>query len=547
MIMSLLAVLLLSVFLTIALIPLCSRLALALDAVDRPDSRRVHSMPTPRSGGLAMALGMSLPILLWVPLDPFLKAFLASAAMILVFGLVDDIVDMDCRAKFGVQTAAALLVVLWGGLEVQRLGDLLPEGVLLPRWVGTVLAVLLIVGVTNAVNFTDGLDGLAGGISLLGFICIGFIAHKAGDRAVALLCLAVIGAVFGFLRFNTHPANLFMGDSGSQLLGFTAITLALRVSQTHPEISPLLPLLLLGFPILDLLAVSCERIVSGRSPFVADRNHLHHKIMRLGLEHDEAVWVIYVLQAFLVSAAFVMRFQSDWTIMFVYGGFSGAVLTGFYVAGRSGWRWERRRVPESPLVRRIGRVRESGFMARFSFRGFEGVLIGLLWMTWVIPDGVPRELALGAWGGAAFLGVVWLFRRDWLGAALRVTLYLSIPFAVYLSETDPSAQLPMVLLDVFDGAFAVLAVLLVMTLKFTRRNRGFRTTPMDFLTIFIALVVPNLPDVRIEQLNLGLLSAKIIVLFFACEVWMGELRGNYGSLFYSTLGILGIAGMRGCL
>jgi UDP-GlcNAc:undecaprenyl-phosphate GlcNAc-1-phosphate transferase len=543
--MPMLATLLLSVFLTMALIPLCSRLALAVHAVDLPDARKVHSRPIPRGGGPAMAMGIFLPVILWVPHDPFFRAFLFSSAIIIVFGVLDDIRDLSCGVKFAAQTAAALVIVFWGGLEIQRLGDLLPEGATLPLWLGAALATVIIVGVTNAVNFSDGLDGLAGGISLLGFICIGFMAHGAGDESTTLLCLAVIGAIFGFLRFNTHPANLFMGDSGSQLLGFAAVTLSVKTSQAETGLSPLVPLILLGFPVLDLLVVMFERIASGRSPFRPDRNHFHHKLMRCGLDQDEAVFIIYVIQAFLVSVAFLMRFQSEWLILFFYAVFSGLVLAGFHAAERKGWRWRGYDLVGVFIKGRLRAFCDGALIARWSFRGALVGLNGLLLVTWVIPDWVPSNLSLFAWGCGVAVGGVWIFRKEWLGNALRVSLYLSIPFGVYLSETEPSGWIPEILLDACDIAFGILVVLVVLTLKFTRRNRGFRTTPMDFLTIFITLVIPRLPDAQLQQYNLGLLSAKIIVFFFSYEVLMGELRGEYKSLACATLGVLVLVGIRG--
>ena len=159
--------------------------------------------------------------------------------------------------------------------------------------------------------------------------------------ATALLAVAVIGAIFGFLRFNTHPAIVFMGDAGSQLLGFLAVCLALYVSQASETVSRTFPLLLLGFPILDTLTVMSERIVKGVSPFKADKNHLHHKLMRLGMSHAESVVAIYALQFALVMSAFVLRFYSEWTLLLIYLVFCAIVLTGFFWADRHGWQFPR--------------------------------------------------------------------------------------------------------------------------------------------------------------------------------------------------------------
>lgn len=533
--MMFLSTLLLAVFVTIALIPLCSRLAFVLHAVDLPDPRKVHTRPTPRSGGIAMAFGVFVPVVLWVPLDQFSRAFLLAAAVIVAFGLLDDIRSLSYQVKFAAQWIASLIVVLWGGLEIRSLGDLLPAGILLPHWLGAALATLAIVGVTNAVNLSDGLDGLAGGITMLGFIGIGFAAYEASDLTTTLLATAVIGAIFGFLRFNTHPANLFMGDAGSQLLGFSAITLSLKVSQGPGGLSPLMPLLLLGFPVLDTLAVMLERIASGRSPFKPDKNHFHHKLMRLGFDHKEAVFAIYVLQALLVSLAFLLRFRTDWLLLGFYAAFSGLILTGFHVAHRTGWKRRHHDFIDGYIKGKLRRARNEAFVIRTSFRIVETGLPLLLFLTWLIPEPIPGYVSGGALASAAALGLIWRYRPGWMGGALRTTLYLSIPFAVYLGDLGAPGRLPQWAAEVYHSLFGVLVLFVLLTLKLTRRNKGFRTTPMDFLTIFVTLVVPNLPDPQLRQYGMGLLSAKIIAFFFSYEVLMGELRGEFNRLYAATL------------
>lgn len=218
---------------------------------------------------------------------------------------------------------------------------LLPDNVFLPDWFAIPFTLIAIVGVTNAINLSDGLDGLAGGISLLSFICIGCLAYCSANIVIALLSIAVVGAILGFLRFNTYPAVMFMGDAGSQLLGFLAVTLSLALTQGNTSFTPLLPLILLGFPVLDTLTVMFERVAGGKSPFVADKNHFHHKLIRLGLYHTEAVLVIYIFQAFLVTSAFVFRFYPEWFLLIFYIIFSTGILSGFFVAKKRGWKFKR--------------------------------------------------------------------------------------------------------------------------------------------------------------------------------------------------------------
>jgi len=268
-----LSTLLLSVFITIALIPLCSRVAVRVNALDMPDGRKVHPAPVPRCGGVAMALGAIVPIVFWTQMSPQLAAYLAGGAILFATGMYDDFKGLGYQAKFMAQVAAAMVLVLYGGVVIRDLGSLLPGEMLLPGWLATIVTVFAIVGVTNAINLADGLDGLAGGISLLIFLFISYLAYQVGNMAVTVIALSLAGTLFGFLRFNTFPASLFMGDTGSMLLGFSAAALSIMLTQGSTPLSPLLPLILLGFPILDTLAVMAQRISEGRSPFSADKQH----------------------------------------------------------------------------------------------------------------------------------------------------------------------------------------------------------------------------------------------------------------------------------
>ena len=309
--------------------------------MDVPNHRKVHSCPMPKSGGIAMALGALIPVLLWAPGGEFVRAVLIGAGIVVFFGLMDDFRDLGYKAKFTGQCAAALIVIIYGGVKIKSLGMLLPGDMLLSDWLAIPLTLIVIVGVTNAVNLSDGLDGLAGGSSLLSFLCIGYLAYLGENIVIAMMSVAVIGAIFGFLRFNTYPANLFMGDSGSQLLGFSGITLLLALAQGNTPLSPILPLIVLGFPVLDTLTVMSERLAEGRPPFIADKNHFHHKLMRLGFFHTEAVFIIYILQAFLVTCALLFRFYSEWFLLTGYLICSGLILSGFFIADRSHWKFKR--------------------------------------------------------------------------------------------------------------------------------------------------------------------------------------------------------------
>ena len=332
-----LSTLLLSVLITIVLVPVFRTIAVRLQLVDLPGARKVHTQAMPRCGGIAMAIGAFVPVLLWNPKEPLVQGWLAGALILVAFGMVDDFRGLGAKWKFLGQIAAALVVIFWGGVKIRTLGTLAPDDFLLPGWVSIPLTLLAIVGVTNAINLADGLDGLAGGICLLIFACIGYLAYIEGDTVNGLVALALVGAIFGFLRYNTFPATVFMGDTGSQLLGFSAVTLSLDLTQGNTALSPVLPLILLGMPVLDTLTVMATRIVRGRSPFTGDQNHFHHNLMALGLRHTESVTLIYAGQTALVFAAFMLRFYSDWLLLIGYLVFSITTVVLLSLAGRNGW------------------------------------------------------------------------------------------------------------------------------------------------------------------------------------------------------------------
>lgn len=540
-----LSTLLLSLFITIALIPLFRRLAIRLHAMDLPDQRKVHRCPMPKSGGIAMALGALIPVFLWAPMDDSLRAILIGAGIVVLLGLVDDFRSLGYKAKFAGQVAAALVVILYGGIKIKSLGILLPDDVLLPEWLAIPLTLIVIVGVTNAINLADGLDGLAGGMCLLIFCCIGYLGYRGENIAIAVSSFAVVGAILGFLRFNTYPAVLFMGDTGSQFLGFSAVTLSLRLTQGNTPLSPLLPLILLGFPVLDTVTVMFERVAKGKSPFVADKNHTHHKLIRLGLYHTEAVFVIYLLQAFLVTSAFHFRFYSEWLLLIGYVIFSGMVLSGFFIADRSNWKLKRYDLVDKVIKGRLKKLKEKRILIKVCFKmtclGFPGLLL----LSCFLPETVPKPLSFLAIALAGLILFMWLTRKEWLAGVLRLTIYLLVPFLIYLTEANGASWMNGQARQLYNYSFGALVLFAILTVKFSKRTMGFKTTPMDFLIIFIALALPNLPDEHIRSYHMGLVAAKIIALFFSYEVLAGELRGQLNRIGLATIVAIVAVTMRG--
>jgi UDP-GlcNAc:undecaprenyl-phosphate GlcNAc-1-phosphate transferase len=522
--------LMLSLLITIGMIPVLKLFALHFNALDLPNHRKVHSTPMPKVGGVAMALGAVVPILLWSPSDRLVHSLLLGSGALVVFGFLDDIKEMDYRGKLFGQFLAALVVVSYGGLSIDNLGDCLPDGFVIGKWISMPLLILAIVGVTNAINLADGLDGLAGGISMMIFICLGFLAYQSGMTALALLAVAVIGAIFGFLRFNTHPAIVFMGDAGSQLLGFLAVTLALHISQSSEPVSRTFPLLLLGFPILDTLTVMMERILKGVSPFKADKNHIHHKLMGLGLQHAEAVVVIYALQFGLVMSAYLMRFHSEWTLLLIYMVFCFSVLFGFYWAGRHGWTVPRISLLDRFIKGNLTVIKKRQILIKVCFGMLEVGTPLMLFVTCLTIRRIPLYVGWIALALTMGLIFVWFARQKWIMGVLRLALFVMIPYLVVLADLDLPQLVSQRTQLIYHLAFALMAFMAVMTLKFTRRQRGFKANPFDFLIVFMSLIISSIPEIRNSVENASLITAKLIALFFAFEVLLGETRGKVNKL-----------------
>lgn len=545
--MILFAVFILSLFLTIAMVPLVKSMAFKMNIVDIPNSRKVHVHPMPKSGGISMAIGFFVPVLLWVPRDDFVSAVILGSIVIVVFGIIDDIRDIRPREKFLAQIVAALVVIFYGSLKIRFLGNLAPEGFILPDTISIVLTLLVIVGVTNAINLSDGLDGLAGGISMLSFVCIGFLAFRCDNAVIAVMSAAIVGAILGFLRYNTHPATIFMGDAGSQLLGFLSVTFALALTQSNTPYSPVLPLLLIGLPIVDTLTVMLTRMARGISPFKADKQHFHHRLMRLGLHHSEAVSVIYIFQAIFISSALTFRFHSDWVSLVFFLAFSALIIIGFTLAAEKGWRIKRGYFLETVVNDRLRQLKEQKIFIKISFRVIKWGLPLLLFFQCLIPRDIPVYVSIGA---CCLIGVMiadGFLKKTFRSVILRTSLYLIIPFLIFYGETDTAVWMSTGFRLANNTAFIVLILFVILTMNLTRRKKGIKINPLDFLVFFMILILPNLPSTHFQSLTTRVIAARILVFFFSYDVLLGELREQNGFLAVASMTALGVVALRGFL
>ena len=297
---------------TFATTPLVRRFAFKIGAIDIPkDNRRMHKKPTPRIGGLAIIYGFTVATLCFAQPSRQLYGTLAGAAIIAVMGVIDDCKNLPAKLKFVIQIIAALVVVFAGDIKIDVFTNpnFLSDNPywVLPEWLSVTLTVIWIVFITNAVNFIDGLDGLAAGVSAIMSISLVFISIRVGEYSIAILGIALMGSCFGFLPFNFNPAKIFMGDTGSTFLGFMLATLSIQgVFKSYAVISFAVPLLILGLPLFDALFAMIRRILRGQSPMTADRGHLHHRLVDMGFSQKQTVFILYAISGVLGITAVLL-------------------------------------------------------------------------------------------------------------------------------------------------------------------------------------------------------------------------------------------------
>ena len=290
--------------------PVVRTLAFRVGAVDIPrDSRRMHNHPIPRMGGLAIFFGFILSALIFVPLDAPLRGMLLGAVIIVILGIFDDIYALPALPKLLVQIAAATVAVLMGNqIEVLSNPNIFSSN---PYWdlgfLSIPISVFWIVGITNAVNLIDGLDGLACGVSTISSMTMLVIALSVAEPNVALIAAALAGGCIGFLPYNLNPAKIFMGDTGSTFLGYVLGVVSIQgLFKYYTLISFVVPFLMLGLPIFDTCFAFIRRIAHGQSPMHADRSHIHHRLIDMGLNQKQAVAVLYVVSTILGLCAVVL-------------------------------------------------------------------------------------------------------------------------------------------------------------------------------------------------------------------------------------------------
>ena len=286
--------------------PAVKWLAFKVGATDKPNQRKVHQKIMPRLGGLAIFISFIVGYVVLQPNSPYATSIVIGATIIVLTGVLDDIYELSPKWKLFGQIAAAV-VVIYGGIRIDFIN--LPFGGHLNFGLLSIpITMLWIIGITNAINLIDGLDGLAAGVSSIALVTIAGMAATMGNTYVFVfaMSLLLLGSTLGFLLYNFHPAKIFMGDTGALFLGYMISVLSLLGFKNVTVFSLIIPILILGVPISDTLFAIVRRIVNKQPLSAPDKSHLHHCLLRLGYSHRQTVLIIYGMAAMFGLAAVLL-------------------------------------------------------------------------------------------------------------------------------------------------------------------------------------------------------------------------------------------------
>ncbi len=285
----------------VVITPISIRIAPKIGAVDIPrDERRMHNKPMPRFGGLAMYVGLMVALLVFAAHDDDVHKIMVGCTLIYIVGFVDDLKNLRPLVKFTGQVICALVLYLQG-IRIEFITNYFGiDNIIFGDISCLLITIFWIVAITNAMNLIDGLDGLAAGISAISALCIGYVAYIHGQYLTTMGMMVIAGAALGFLPYNFHPAKTFMGDSGSELLGYAIAAFSiLGTVKSATMVVVIIPALVLGLPIFDTVFAIIRRIAKRQSIGTADKEHLHHRIMRAGYGQRRSVMLMYCISGIM--------------------------------------------------------------------------------------------------------------------------------------------------------------------------------------------------------------------------------------------------------
>ena len=534
----------LSFLLTSVLVLLFMKIAARLGIMlDQPNSRKIHQEPIPRTGGPAVIIGSLLPLIVLFRGDRIILGLCLGAACILVIGIIDDLRDLSYKWKFVGQGFAATGALLVSGLRFHTFGELWQGFPLDLGLLSLPLGIFFLVATTNMINLSDGLDGLAGGICFLIFCAVGFLAYFQSDFRLLSLSICVLGAIAGFLRYNTHPAIVFMGDTGSQFLGFAAGFSMLLLTQSKTVYSPIIPLYLVGIPVIDTTVVIFERLRQRRSIFRADNNHIHHKLLKMGLRHSESVMVIYTLQFGMIVIAWTGRYADSAVLLVSFLFLTGISIYFFTLDSRITWVVKIPNNNPNPNPVKTGGARSLIFFRKMTAKvTWYGLLCTLFLFYSISPfllEVVPKSI--GYFSFAVIVGLLLLKRLNgsYIKILLSVSFYfLGMYYILFTEYSQSSIYTTFQYRTYYNILFFVLAMCYIGHLISTSERISFTTN--DFLMLTVVIFLFFLPKDYPWTLHVRAIAVKAFLIFICMELILKRLKTEIASTLTPAMLALGL-------
>jgi UDP-GlcNAc:undecaprenyl-phosphate GlcNAc-1-phosphate transferase len=377
------------------------------------------------------------------------------------------------------------------------------------------------------INLSDGLDGLAGGICFLIFCAVGFLAYFQKDFRLLSLSICIFGAIAGFLRYNTHPAIVFMGDTGSQFLGFAAGFSTLLLTQAKTAYSPVMPLYLMGIPIIDTTMVIFERLRQRRSIFRADNNHIHHKLLGMGLRHSESVMVIYTLQLGMILIAWTGRYADNTVLLVSFLFLTGLSVYFFTFGSRVTWVVKLPNNNSNPNSVKKG---DAGYLilsrkmvAKATWYGLLCILLLFYFSSPLLIKSVPKAIGFFSFAMIACLLVFRIFDTSYIRLLITISFYFLGIFYIFLTEySQNSIYIFFQYRHYYNILFLLLAMCYIGHLISSYEKISFTTN--DFLMLFVVIFFFFLPTNYDWTLHFRRIAVKLFLVIICIELIFKKTR-----------------------
>ncbi len=538
-----------ALFVSLIAVPGLRKWAFDTGTLDLSDERKVHKGMMPRLGGVAIFLAFFFSVLIFIDLSPVMRGILAGALVLFVTGLVDDLVGLSPKRKFAGEIVGTVVTISISGLYITDLGNLFGYGdVVLPLWLAIPFTVFAVVGVINAINLIDGLDGLSGGVSMVALGGFALLALLDGNTEVTLLCAALIGAVLGFLKFNSYPARIFMGDVGSLVVGFLLAFLAVHLTQRPAAgVQAVVPMLLLGLPIIDTIWVMGARIARGVSPFTAEKTHVHHKFMDIGFGHRTSVLIIYAISIFWAVVGILLRDQPAWQLLLLFVVLTtiGYQLMRFVAYHPEEFAFLAFNAPQSLLSTRIyHRIAAGGRYLSWVLGALLFSVLGLALAAGCCVD--EQSIRYGIITMAVGGGLLYLV-RDIRDHFFQIYLFLvGLLLAFEIDQAGASLiYAGYTLNDATTLIFLLMAPVVAFLVIFRDNQDALLSTPLDLLILAMCVALTIVAPQFEMTFNLPALVSEAIMIFLTIKILMNRTTHLGRTACGSVLASLALLVLRG--